>query len=247
MVTVSQSLAQLMLLLCPLSAQAQQSPRSVVGKLDASDQAVSAALASSSSREVVIGRQYSYWNQVPSLPPPGGGDAYDASVGDVITFRYGPDDNVILMATEPDGSSPDWESCTNFESGDLVGGQQMNNAASDYISAGLRNVYQAVVLEPGMLYFSCQRGGQSYCEHCAHGQKVKVRVHSGRPPASPPPSPLPCDEVKDCECSCCDAEACPGWPASQSVYQHYTFNAASAESCTRAACSSRSDFPKCAA
>ena len=243
---LSQSLAQMALLLWPLSAQAQSSPRSVPGQLDARPDEVAAALANFSQHEVVIGTQYQYWNQVPSLPPPGGGDAYSVTVGDVLTFRYGADDNVYLMATEEsDGSSPDWESCTNFPSGTQVGSQTMNNAASDYSDVGLPNVYQAVVLQSGMLYFSCQRGGQSKCDHCDHGQKIKVSVSSGRPPASPPPPPLPCNLVKDCDCSCCDALTCPGWPASQRVYVHFSFNAESAESCDAAACSYR--FARCAA
>jgi hypothetical protein len=241
---LSQSLAQMVLLLCPLSAQAQPSPLSVTDKLDASDQGVAEALASSSQQEVVIGTQYQYWNQVPSRPPPGGGDAYSATVGDVLTFRYGSDDNVILMATEPDGSSPDWESCTNFPQGTQVGRQTLDNAASDYYDVGLRNVYQAVVLQPGMLYFSCQRGGEATCQHCSHGQKIKVSVSLGRPPASPPPPPLPCNLVEDCDCSCCDAAVCPGWPASQRVYVRFSFNAESAESCNAAGCSSR--FARCA-
>jgi hypothetical protein len=113
----------------------------VTDKLDASDQGVAEALANSGQQEVVVGTQYKYWNQVPSRPPPGGGDTYSASVGDVLTFRYGSDDNVILMATEPDGSSPDWESCTNFPQGAQVGRQTLDNAASDYYDVGLRNVY----------------------------------------------------------------------------------------------------------
>ena len=242
---LSQSLAQIALLLWPLSAQAQSIPKSVAGKLDASDQAVAASLASPSQHELVIGTQYQYWQMTPSRPPPGGGDAYSAMVGDVLTFRYGRDDNVYLMATESDGSSPDWESCENFGSGILVGSQTMNNAPPDYSDVGLRNVYQAVVLRPGMLYFSCQRPGNNRCDHCDHGQKIKVSVSSGRPPASPPPPPLPCNLVKDCDCSCCDAATCPGWPASQRVYVHFSFNAASAASCDAAACSHR--FARCAA
>ena len=73
----------LVLLLCPLSAQAQSVyPASVAGKLDASDQAVAAYLADSSQRELVIGRgPYFYWNQVPSVAPPDGSDTYTAVVG----------------------------------------------------------------------------------------------------------------------------------------------------------------------
>ena len=248
---LSQSLAQMALLLWPLSAQAQTDtvvPLSVAGKLNANDQAVAVALASSSYYEVVIGTEYQYWQQAPSWRPPGGGDAYSATVGDVLTFRYGTDDNVYLMATGSDGLSPDWESCTNFGSGTQVGGQLMNNAPSDYAEVGLSNVYRAVVLQPGMLYFSCQRQGNTRCDHCDHGQKIKVSVSLGRPPALPPPPPLPCNLVKDCDCSCCDATVaaggCPGWPASQRVYVHFSFNAESAESCDAAACSSR--FPRCA-
>eukprot|EP00964_Phaeocystis_antarctica_P153007 scaffold121066_cov63-Phaeocystis_antarctica.AAC.3 len=148
------------------------------------------------------------------------------------------------MATESNGSSPDWDNCENFGSGTQVGSQTMNNAPSGYSSVGLANVYRAVVLQPGMLYFSCQRGGQARCDHCMFGQKIKVSVSPSRPPASPPPPPLPCNLVKDCDCSCCDAAACPSWPASQRVYVHFSFNAESAESCDAAACSSR--FARCA-
>ena len=71
-------------------------------------------------------------------------------------------------------------------------------------------------------------------------------------PSPPPPCPprhveppLPCNLVKDCDCSCCDdAAACLGWPASQRMYVHFSFNAESAESCDAAACSSR--FARCA-
>jgi hypothetical protein len=219
----------------------------VTDKLDASDQGVAEALANSGQQEVVVGQfRYQHWNEVPSRPPPGGGDAYSATVGDVLTFRYGSDDNVILMASESDGSSPDWESCTNFGRGTQVGGQTMDNAGFDFDVVGLTNVYQAVVLQPGMLYFSCQRGGEATCDHCMFGQKIKVSVSLGRPPASPPPSPpLPCNLVDNCDCSCCDAAVCPGFPASRLVYVHFSFNAESAESCNAAGCSSR--FARCAA
>ena len=243
---LSQSLAQIALLLWPLSAQAQSIPKSVAGKLDASDQAVAASLASPSQHELVIGHgPYLYWNSVPSQDPPGGGDAYSAKVGDVITFRYNRDNNVYLMATESDGSSPDWESCENFGSGTQVGSQTMNNAPSDYYEVGLTNVYQAVVLRPGMLFFSCQRGGQATCDHCHFGQKIKVSVSGAgeRPPPSPPP--FACNLLDNCECSCCDALECPGFPASQRVYVQLKFNAASAASCNAAACSSQ--FSRCAA
>ena len=230
----------MLLLVWPLSAQAQSSPQPAGAFLDASDQAVAASLASPSQHELVIGHgPYLYWNSVPSQDPPGGGDAYSAKVGDVLTFRYNHDNNVYLMATESDGSSPDWESCENFGSGTQVGTQNMNNAPSDYYDVGLTNVYQAVVLRPGMLYFSCQRGGQSTCDHCKFGQKIKVSVSLGRLPASPPPPPLLCNLLDNCECSCCDALECPGFPASQRVYVQLKFNAASAASCNAAACSSQ--------
>ena len=238
----------MVLLLWPLSALAQNAidtPQSVPNKLDASDQAVAASLASPSQHELVIGYgPYLYWNQVPSQDPPGGGDAFTAVVGDVITFRYNHDNNVYLMATESDGSSPDWENCENFDSGNQVGNQTMNNAPPDYYDVGLTNVYQAVVLEPGTLYFSCQRGGRATCDHCIFGQKIKVSVSLDRPPAPPPAPPLPCNLVDNCDCSCCDAPMCPGFPASQRVYVHFSFNAESAESCDAAACSSR--FARCA-
>ena len=224
-----------MLLVWPLSAQAQSSPQPAGAFLDASVQAVAASLASPLQREVVIGRgPYLYWNSVPSQDPPGGGDTYTAVVGDVLTFRYNHDNNVYLMATESD-----WESCTNFDSGTQVGTHIMNNAPSDYSDVGLTNVYQAVVLQPGMLYFSCQRGRQATCDHCHFGQKIKVSVSLGRPSTSPPAPPLACNLVDNCECSCCNAAECPGFPASQRVYVQLKFNAASAESCNAAACSSR--------
>ena len=231
----------MVLLVWLLSAPAQtaaQVPISVPGRLDASDQAVAASLASPSQHELVIGYgPYLYWNQVPSQDPPGGGDAFTAVVGDVITFRYNHDNNVYLMATESDGSSPDWESCTNFGSGIQVGSQLMDNAPSDYSDVGLTNVYQAVVLQPGMLYFSCQRGGQARCDHCKFGQKIKVSVSLDRPPAPPPAPPLPCNLVDNCDCSCCDAQLCPGFPASLRVYEHFKINTETAESCNAAACS----------
>ena len=233
-----QSWAQMVLLVWLLSAQAAEVPQSVSGKLDASDQAVAASLDSPSQHELVIGHgPYLYWNQVPSQDPPGGGDAFTAVVGDVITFRYNHDNNVYLMATESDGSSPDWESCENFGSGTQVGGQLMDNALPDYSSVGLTNVYQAVVLQEGMLYFSCQRGGAGTCDHCVFGQKIKVSVSLDRPPAPPPAPPLPCNLVDNCDCSCCDAAVCPGFPASQRVYKHFKINTESAESCNADACS----------
>ena len=236
----SQSLAQMVLLLCPLSAQAQTGPQSVDGKLDASDTEVAASLASSSQRELVIGRgPYFYWNEVPTPAPPDGSDTYTAVVGDVITFRYNHDNNVYLMATEAD-----WESC-DFGSATLVGDQIMDNAPQDFSSVGLTNVYRAVLEQPGTLYFSCHRDRFSSCDHCAFGQKIKVSVSGAgeRPPPSPPPAP--CDLLDNCECSCCDADACPGFPASQRVYVQLKFNAESAESCNAAACSSR--FARCTA
>ena len=105
----------------------------MAGKLDASDQAVAASLASLSQHELLIGHgPYLYWNQVPSQDPPGGGDAFTAVVGDVLTFRYNHDNNVYLMATESNGSSPDWDNCENFGSGTQVGSRTMNNAPSDF-------------------------------------------------------------------------------------------------------------------
>ena len=128
----SQSLAQMVLLLCPLSAQAQTGPQSVDGKLDASDTEVAASLASSSQRELVIGRgPYFYWNEMPTPAAPDGSDTYTAVVGDVITFRYNHDNNVYLMATEAD-----WESC-DFGNATLVGDQTMDNAPQDFSSVGL--------------------------------------------------------------------------------------------------------------
>ena len=125
----------------PQAQSAGNVPQSVAGKLDASDQAVAASLASPSQHELIIGYgPYLYWNQVPSQDPPGGGDAFTAVVGDVITFRYNHDNNVYLMATESDGSSPDWESCTNFGNGAQVGSQLMNNTLSAYYDVGLTNV-----------------------------------------------------------------------------------------------------------
>ena len=206
----------------PLSAQAQSSPQPAGAFLDASDQAVAASLASPSQHELLIGHgPYLYWNQVPSQDPPSGGDAFTAVVGDVLTFRYNHDNNVYLMATESNGSSPDWDNCENFGSGTQVGSQTMNNAPSDFYDVGLTNVYQAVVLQPGMLHFSCQRltrGGGATCDHCVFGQKIKVSVSLDRPPAPPPAPPLPCNLVDNCDCSCCDAPMCPGFPASQRVY-----------------------------
>jgi len=223
----------LVLLLCPLSAQAQSVyPASVAGKLDASDQAVAASLASTSQRELVIGNgPYTYWNEVPTPAAPDGSDTYTAVVGDVITFRYNHDNNVYLMATEAD-----WESC-DFGSATLVGDQTMDNAPQDFYLVGLTNVYRAVLTQPGTLYFSCHRDRFSSCDHCTFGQKLKVQVSSAgeRPPPSPPPAP--CDLLDNCECSCCDADVCPGFPASQRVNVHYKFNAESAESCNAAALS----------
>ena len=229
------SLARAILLLRLLSAQVQSTPQSVPDLLDASGDEVAKSLASSSQHEVVIGYgPYLYWNQVPSQDPPGGGDAFAAVVGDVLTFRYNRDNNVYLLATESD-----WENCDNFGSGTLVGSQSMNNSLSDYSDLGLWNVYQAVVLQPGMLYFSCQRGGQSTCDHCLYGQKIKVSVSLNLPPTPPPAPLLLCNLVDNCDCSCCDAATCPGWPASRRVYVHFSFHAESAESCDAAACSSR--------
>ena len=240
MVVLFQSWAQMVLFLWPLSALAQTGPQSVPGKLDARPDEVALSLASSSQHELVIGRgPYFYWNQVPAQAPPGGGDAFTAVVGDVITFRYNHDNNVYLMATQPDGTSPDWDNCENFDSGTLLGNQTMNNAPSDYSAVGLTNVYQARVLQSGTLYFSCRRPGNARCDHCEFGQKIKVIVSGTgeRPPPSPPPSA--CNFLDNCECSCCDAAVCPGFPASQRVYVQLKFNAASAESCNAAACSSQ--------
>ena len=233
------SVARMIMLVGQLLAQAAD-PQSVSGKLDASSEVVRTALASSSNKEVVIGSgPYLYWNRVPSEAPSEYGTddgGYTAVVGDVLTFRYNSDNNVYLMATESD-----WRGCENFNSGALVGARTMNNAGLDYYGVGLTNVYQAVVEQEGTLYFSCQRGGQSTCDHCMFGQKIKVRVGGERPPAPPPPPPLPCNLVENCDCSCCDADTCPGWPASQRVYVHFKFNVDSPASCDAAACSSKFD------
>ena len=113
----------------------------------------------------------------------------------------------------------------------------MDNADKVNQGVGLVNQYKAVIKQSGMLYFSCQRGGQATCDHCGYGQKIKVSVSVDRPPTSPPPPPLPCNEVVNCDCSCCDAAFCPGWPASESVYVHFSFNAKSPESCNTETCS----------
>ena len=140
---------------------------------------MAASLASSSQRELVIGRgPYLYWNEVPTPAPPDGSDTYAAVVGDVITFRYNNDNNVYLMATEAD-----WESC-DFGSATKVGDQTMDNAPQDFLMVGLTNVYRAVLKQPGTLYFSCNRDRFSSCDHCTFGQKIKVSVSGAgeRPP-----------------------------------------------------------------
>ena len=125
----------------------------------------------------------------------------------------------------------------------------MLNAPQGLAVFGLANVYRAVLKSPGMLYFSCQRGvgAGGRCDHCIFGQKIKVSVSLNRPPAAPSAPPLPCDLAENCDCSCCDAAECLGYPASEvnflatgvHQYVHFSFNAASAESCDAAACSSR--------
>ena len=66
-----------------------------------------AAVASATST-VTIGSAPSYWSQMPSAAPPGGGDAYTISVGTALVFKYSVDHNVWLL---PDGAA--WSSC-NF-------------------------------------------------------------------------------------------------------------------------------------
>lgn len=225
-------------------AQAAQPAKSVDGVLDARVEAVAERLALN-AHELVVGHgPYLYWNQIPSRAPPNG-DAFEAVVGDVVTFYFNSDNNVYLMANETD-----YEQCVNFDSGTLVGPQMMLNAPQGFATFGLVNAYRAVLKSPGMLYFSCLRDANS-CKHCIFGQKIKVRVSLDRPPASPPAPPLPCNLVENCECACCDGELCQGYPANERAfletgyhqYVHFSFNADSAASCNADACSST--FARC--
>ena len=231
-------------------AQAQPSPQSVDGRLDASVGAVVASLQNTNAHELVVGHgPYTYWNQVPSREPPNG-VAFQAVVGDVITFFFNNENNVFLMANEDD-----YDKC-NFESSDtatpptLVGPQRMFNTPPGYKTFGLVNVYRAVLKAEGMFYFSCYRPGGS-CTHCKFGQKIKVNVSLDRPPASPPAPPLPCNLVENCECACCDGDKCQGYPVNERAfletgyhqYVHFSFNADSAASCNADACSS--EFARC--
>ena len=230
-------------------AQAQQSPQSVAGVLDASVEAVAANLASH-AHELVVGHgTYTYWNQVPSRAPPNG-DAFEAVVGDVITFYFNDENNVYLMANEDDYDNCYFESSDTATPPTLVGPQRMFNTPPGYEAFGLLNVYRAVLKAEGMYYFSCYRPGGS-CTHCKFGQKIKVNVSLDRPPASPPAPPLPCNLVENCECACCDGDKCQGYPANERAfletgyhqYVHFSFNADSAALCNAAACSS--EFARC--
>ena len=218
-------------------------PTSVSG-LDASRTAVHEALNSPTAPgiEIVVGKgPHLWWNEVPSHPPPGGvkGDAYQALVGDVITFHFNADNNVYLMQTETD-----YTNCV-FGSSTMLGSQNLGCAGADYAAAGLVNQYSAVLKENGTFYFSCQRGGQSLCDHCHFGQKIKVQVSpvpaGGRrhPPSAPPPTG--CAEALRCKCDCCNAAECPGWPGSRHVYTHHTFHTGSAAECNAAECAARFD------
>ena len=189
---------------------------SVPNVLDTSADAVAAA-----AHEVVVGKgPYLWWNEVPSQPPPGGGEFYQAVVGDKITFHYNRDNTVYLMANEND-----WNECDNWSDATMLGSTTLGGATPEYDGYGLVNAYSAVLLQPGVLYFSCQRGGNAFCDHCKFGQKIKVWVHEFRPPLPPPAPPTPCDQADNCKCSCCSADTCPGWPAADLVYVHLEFHA----------------------
>ena len=52
-----------------------------------------------------------------------------------------------------------------------------------------------------MLYFSCQRGGQSTCDHCLYGQKIKVRVNTGIAPGEVCTMSDRCSKGYVCNCA----------------------------------------------
>lgn len=132
------SLARVTLLLGPLSVQAQSTPQSVPGLLDACGEEWAEYPALSCQLEMVISRgPYAYCNQVYSTYIAEGG--YDAAAEDVLTFRYNTDTNVYLLATEDSY----WDSRDSVGSGALVGSQTTNTAVSPHYAVKLRNVYQA--------------------------------------------------------------------------------------------------------
>jgi hypothetical protein len=139
----------------------------------------------------------------------------------------------------------DWNECDNWSDATMLGSTTLGGATPEYDGYGLVNAYSAVLLQPGVLYFSCQRGGNAFCDHCKFGQKIKVWVHEFRPPLPPPAPPTPCDQADNCKCSCCSADTCPGWPAADLVYVHLEFHATSPAQCTALECSSR--FAECPA
>ena len=129
----------------------------------------------------------------------------------------------------------------------MLASQSVGGATPAFQGVGLVNLYQAVLLSEGMLYFSCQRGSQATCDHCHFGQKVAVNVShadTARPPPAPSP-PIPCDALDNCECACCKADSCPGWPGSRYVYTHDWFHADTSEECSPEACAAR--FENCPA
>ena len=101
-----------------------------------------------------------YWNTIPSSS-----EAYSATVGDTLTFKYGGMHNVFLAADEAA-----WSSCSE-SGGEEVAGFAVGGGDEDY-----PNLYQAVVSAAGDYYFFCTAH-----THCADGQKVKVSATTGCP------------------------------------------------------------------
>lgn len=136
-----------------------------------------AAVASATST-VTIGSAPSYWSQMPSAAPPGGGDAYTISVGTALVFKYSVDHNVWLL---PDGAA--WSSC-NFVGGTELASRTfgIDGVVGTYPDS---NMWTAVATTPGLYYIACQ-----VTSHCDGGQKIKVEVTPAPPtPPTPPPSP----------------------------------------------------------
>jgi len=200
---------------------------SVKGLLDANKNAVVEGLET--GNEIKVGKgPYIWWNGRQK------GEPYEATVGDVITFRFNSDNNVWLM-----GDNETYRAC-DFSTATMVASQWENNAEGNYAAVGLVNIYRAVLLSEGMLYFSCRRPLNGHCEHCEFGQKMKVRVSKFRPPRPPPsPPPLTCDRATNCVCECCTADKCPDWPAGD--FTMLTFRAPSPSGCNEQAC--REHFP----
>ena len=107
--------------------------------------------------------------------PEGAWNDLAITVGDKLTFSYSSNHNVWYLPSQ-----------TAF---DRCSFSELNGAVELRESWRKPHRYEAVVTEPGTLFFACEVGS-----HCDDGQKVRVTVtapdgDASPPPPSPPPLP----------------------------------------------------------